>query len=74
MPRRKVKLNVKVRIMRESLRLTGVEDVLRKYGVSERSAYHWYRKVLEALPDILAEEKPGRKSKSQPDSAPPFEG
>lgn len=72
MPRRKIKLDVKVRVMRERLRLTGVEDIPRQYGVSERSAFNWYRKVLEALPDILADDKPGRKSKAQADSAPPF--
>jgi hypothetical protein len=72
MPRRKIKLDVKVRIMRKCLRLTGVEDIPRQYGVSERSAFNWYRKVLEALPAILADDKPGRKSKSQADSAPPF--
>jgi hypothetical protein len=72
MPRRKIKLDVKVRIMRERLRLTSVEDIPHKYGVSERSAFNWYRKVLDALPDILAEDKPGRKSKSKADVAPPF--
>ena len=69
MPRRKITLDVKVRVIRESLRFTDVEDVLHKYGVSRRSAYNWYREVLEALPDILADEKPGRKPKAQ---APPF--
>jgi len=72
MPRRKIKLDVKVRVMRERLRLTGVEDIPRQYGVSERSAFNWYRKVLEALPEILADDKPGRKAKAQADSAPPF--
>ncbi len=72
MPRRTIKLDVKVDVMRDSLRLTGLEDVLRKYGVSRRSAYNWYREILEALPDILADDKPGRKPKSKADSAPPF--
>jgi hypothetical protein len=72
MPRRKVKLDTKVRFMRENLRLTDIEDSLRKYGISERSAYNWYQKILEALPDILADEKPGRKPKPKADSAPPF--
>lgn len=72
MPRRKLNLDIKVQVMRESLRLTDVDDILRKYGVSERSAYNWYRKVLNALPDILADDKPGRKPKSKAASAPPF--
>jgi hypothetical protein len=72
MSRRTIKLDVKVDVMRDSLRLMGLEDVLRIYGVSRRSAYNWYREVLEALPDILADDKPGRKPKSQADSAPPF--
>jgi hypothetical protein len=72
MSRRTIKLDVKVDVMRDSLRLTGLEDVLRKYGVSRRSAYNWYREVLEALPDILADDKPGRKPTSKDKSAPPF--
>jgi len=72
MSRRTIKLDVKVDVMRDSLRLMGLEDVLRKYGVSRRSAYNWYREILEALPDILADAKPGRKPKSKADSAPPF--
>ena len=72
MSRRTIKLDVKVDVMRDSLRLMGLEDVVRKYGVSRRSAYNWYREVLEALPDILADDKPGRKPKSKADSAPPF--
>ena len=72
MSRRTIKLDVKVDVMCDSLRLVGLEDVLRKYGVSRRSAYNWYREVLEALPGILADDKPGRKPNSQADSAPPF--
>lgn len=72
MPRRKIKLAVKVRVMRESLRLMGVAEISRKYGVSERSAFNWYHDVVEALPNILADEKPGRKPKSKADAAPPF--
>jgi hypothetical protein len=72
MSRRPIKLDVKVNVMRDSLRLTGLDDVLRKYGVSRRSAYNWYDEVLEALPDILADDKPGRKPKSKADAAPPF--
>jgi hypothetical protein len=72
MPRRKVELDVKVKVMRESLRMSDVENISRKYGISERSAYNWYGRVLEALPDILAEDKPGPKPEAQADSAPPF--
>ena len=41
MPRRKVKLTTKVRIMRENLRLTDAKAISRKYGRSERAAYNW---------------------------------
>jgi hypothetical protein len=40
MPRRKIGLDVKVKVMRESLHMTNIKDVSRKYGVSERSAYN----------------------------------
>jgi hypothetical protein len=72
MPRRKVKLNAKVAAMRERLRLMNVEDIARKHKLSKPALYTWYHEVLEALPDILANEKPGRKPKSRADSAPPF--
>ena len=74
MPRRKVKLNAKVAAMRESLRLMNVEDIARKHKLSKPALYKWYHEVLEALPDILADEKPGRKPKpkSKADAAPPF--
>lgn len=74
MPRRKVKLDVKVAALRDSLRLVNVADIVEKHGLSKQALYNWYREVLEALPDILADEKPGRKSKSESetDSAPLF--
>ena len=72
MPRRKVKLDVKVAAMRESLRLVNVADVVDKHGLSKQAVYNWYREVLEALPDILADNKPGRKPASKAKSSPPF--
>jgi hypothetical protein len=72
MPRRKIEVEVKVEVMRECLHMTDVEDITRKYGVSERAAYNWYNRVLEALPDILADDKPGPKPASKAESAPPF--
>ena len=72
MPRRKVKLATKVKVMRENLRLTDAKDIPRKYGVSERAVYNWYQRVLEALPDILADESPGPKSTAKSESPPPF--
>ena len=73
MPRRKVELDVKVAAMRESLRLVNLKDVISKYQVSQPSLYNWYHEVIEALPDILADEKPGRKSQAKAESAPLFE-
>ena len=72
MPRRKVKLDTKVAAMRESLRLANVGEIIRKRRLSKQSLYNWYERVLEALPDILADDKPGRKSKGKSDSPPPF--
>jgi len=72
MPRRKIELDVKVKVMRESLRMANVKDVSRKYGVSERSAYNWYNRVLKALADILTNDKPGPKPELKAESAPPF--
>jgi len=80
MPRRKIKLKTKVEVMREVLHVAGVKDVLEKHGVSERAVFNWYKRVLEALPDILADEMPGRKaspavkkeSASPSPPAPPF--
>ncbi len=72
MPRRKVKLDLKVKVMRETLRLADVKNIPHKYGVSERAAYNWYQRVLEALPDILADEPPGPKPKPETKSTPPF--
>jgi hypothetical protein len=72
MPRRKVKLDTKVAAMRETLRLANVAAIIHKRGLSKQSLYNWYQRVLEALPDILAEDKPGRKSKAKSESAPPF--
>ena len=74
MPRRKVKLATKVKVMRENLRLIDAKDIARKYGVSERAVYNWYQRVLEALPEILAEASPGPKptAKSESESPPPF--
>ncbi len=80
MPRRKIKLKTKVEVMREVLHVVGVKDVLGKHGVSERAVFNWYKRVLEALPDILADEMPGRKARptvkkesaSPSPPAPPF--
>jgi transposase-like protein len=72
MPRRKVNLDVKVAAMRKSLRLTNVADIVQEHGLSKQSLYNWYDKVLEALPDILTDDKPGRKPHSKADSTPPF--
>jgi len=72
MSRRKIKLNTKVAAMRASLRLTNVAEIIRKRRLSKQSLYNWYQRVLEHLPDILADEPPGPKSKDKVEPAPPF--
>lgn len=72
MPRRKIKLNTKVAAMRASLRLTNIAEVIRNERLSKQSLYNWYQRVLDALPDILADEPPGPKSKDKVEPAPPF--
>jgi len=74
MPRRKVKLEVKIKAMQECLRLVNVADIMRKYGLSKRAAYNWYQRVLAALPALLADEKPGRRPETQETEVvpPPF--
>jgi len=72
MPRRKIGLDVKVEVMCECLHMADVENASRKYGISERAVYNWYNRVLEALPDILTDSKPGRKPKPKAESAPLF--
>ena len=72
MARRKVKLDTKVAAMRESLCLANVGEIIRKRRLSKQSLYNWYERVLEALPDILADDKPGRKPKGKSESSPPF--
>jgi hypothetical protein len=71
MANRKIQLDVKVQAMRECLHLDNVEATMRKHHLSERSAFRWFEQILERLPEILKETKPG--SKSQPPStlAPP---
>jgi hypothetical protein len=72
MPRRKVTLEAKVAALRDSLRLMNVDQVAREHHLSRPALYKWYNKVVDALPDILANEKPGRKTKLKAGSAPPF--
>lgn len=72
MPRRVVTLDVKVAAMREGLRLMNIAGIIDKYQVSQPALYKWYHEILEALPDILADDKPGPKSKPKARQAPPF--
>lgn len=71
MPKRKVHLNAKVQTLRECLHMQDVTAVTRKYGVSERAAYNWFALLLERLPEILQDAKPGPKSQVTDPTAPP---
>lgn len=66
MANRKIQLDVKVQAMRQCLRLENVEATMRKHQLSERSAFRWFEQILERLPEILKETKPGPKSQPQP--------
>jgi hypothetical protein len=71
MANRKIPLDVKAQAMRECLRLQNVEVTMRKHQLSERSAFRWFDQILERLPEILKETKPGPKSESPSTLAPP---
>ncbi len=70
MANKSIALDKKVAAMQECLTLEKVKEVMDKYGFSERSAWYWYRRIIEHLPEILEEEKPGPKPKKR--KAPPF--
>jgi hypothetical protein len=71
MPKRKINLDVKVQAMRECLHLVEAESVMHKYHLSKRSAYNWFDQILERLPEILQDAKPGPKRPSRLPKAPP---
>jgi len=58
--------------MRRCLCLHNVDEVMSEYGFSKRSAYHWFNKILERLPEILESDKPGPKAEPKQEPAPPF--
>ncbi len=70
MANKRIVLDKKVAAMAECLTLENVKEVMDKYGFSERSAWYWYRRIIEQLPEILEKEKPGPKRKKPVD--PPF--
>ena len=71
MANRKILLDVKVQVMRECLRLEQVGTTVRKHQLSERSALRWFEQILERLPEILTETKPGPKSQRPESRVPP---
>jgi hypothetical protein len=71
MANRKIQLDVKVQAMRECLRLQNVEATMRKHQLSERSAFRWFDQILEQLPEILREAKPGPKREPPSTWVPP---
>jgi hypothetical protein len=71
MPKRKINLDVKVQAMRECLQLAEVESVMHKYHLSKRSAYNWFDQILERLPEILQDAKPGPRPPRRSSTAPP---
>jgi hypothetical protein len=73
MPNHKVKLDIKVKAMRECLHLDTqrVKAIMRKYGLSERSAFRWLDAILDQLPSILEDRKPGPKKQTPDFTVPP---
>ena len=67
MPRRTIPVDLKVRAIREALCLHELDAqiIARKYGVTGRSLYNWYRRVIEALPYVLEP----RKYEGKPEAA-----
>lgn len=68
MANKSIGLDKKVAAMRKCLTIQNVEEVMHKYGFSERSAWYWYRRIIEQLPEILEKEKPGPKPKKRKDT------
>ena len=52
MANKKIVLDKKVAAMAECLTLANVKEVMDKYGFSERSAWYWYRRIIEQLPGL----------------------
>lgn len=77
MANKRIDLNTKVAVMQACLTLEHVNEVLETYGVSERSIWYWYRRIIEHLPDILDNRMPGPTSRERkaspflPDESPP---
>jgi len=73
MANRKVELDFQVQAMRECLCLDAkrVQAVMRKYDLSERSAFRWYEALLEQLPEILRTAQPGPKGQAHESGVPP---
>lgn len=72
MPKKTLDHGKKVEAMRRCLCLRNVKEVMTEYGFSERSAYYWFNKILEHLPEVLENKKPGRKSQRSDEAASPF--
>jgi hypothetical protein len=72
MARKALDTNSKVEAMRQCLCLRDVDEVMSEYGFSKRSAYNWFNRILERLPEILENDKPGPKAEPKQESAPPF--
>jgi len=63
MANKRIDLDKKVAAMQECIRLAHVKEVMDKYGFSERSAWYWYRRIIEQLPELLEKAKSGPKLK-----------
>lgn len=70
MANKRIDLDKRVAAMQECLTLAHVKEVMAQYGFSERSAWYWYRRILDHLPEILEKEKPGPKPQQR--KASPF--
>jgi len=65
MPYRSIDTERKVKLILEHLKGERICSLARRYDVDEDSIHLWKNKVLEALPKILSNKKPGPKATPQ---------
>lgn len=62
---RHISTETKVEIMKETLTLCNINHVKERHKVSDDSIYIWFHKIIDTLPETLANKKPGVKPKEE---------